>query len=1592
VDYWSKAEIKKAHVRGKIKDIVDHSGSVLKFDYYDDGNLLRLTQVGGTNADGTFLADRSFVFTYTTSNGAGPAIPAAADRVNPDSKTPNESTRLYSVRDPRGSETTYAYYQANDGAKLRWKLKSRTDRDGQTTGYAYDITNQVTTVNAPLSRTTKYGYDTTGKITSITNALSQTTGVQWTGDFKVSQVTEPTGKLMTYTYNANGYLTSQTNEVGEKTELTYLDQAVDANDSAKHLSLLSTVTNPKGVATATAGDYQWRFSYDGAGNLDKATDPTGAVTDYDYNGPGSANPGTLAAIHDADGHPPTTYPAYDPSGQATQITDPLGNTTRVGYDVDGNAVWIQDPDHAGDSGTDERSYKTFFDYDSFGRLGQQSAPKSTATDRGTLLWSGVTFDANDNTVAQSDPHFGPITGDPGTDAVTKTSYDAMDRQTLITGPDTSADPAGQRTAFDFDAAGRLVKVTQPKGVASSTTDDYATITGYDALDRAIKQTVTGTSATQERVTQMCYDVAGDLRSVTAPRAGTDTITCPGNGPAAAAFTTTYDYDAAHRRTTQRDALGHTKRVTYDADGNVATQEQDIDTGRVTHSDMTYNQRDALTQTRQLFDASTGRTETTQIEYDANGNRSRLISPRASDAGGSGPYTNYVTAYNYDADNRLVRTDLPFDSRDGSERQYVHQAYDPNGNLLWSSLPVTSSSPADVADTARTVMTYFDPGWVRTSDDPNNPKVHFDYSAQGWQTERVPETSSGALDDSKRMTWDFYLDGQIKDRKDQGGQPSTFTYDANNNLLTSTDAGGVTDPSEHVVETQATYTGFNEVAKTRHQKQGDAVWTFTNYTYDDDGNVTVRQENGEENDGGTQTKAPRRYELTYDGSDWLTQQLDLGTDSSCTDDSRTVTTYWSTGTEKERDTYRGGSGCGSDPTTWPKKQTSTWDYFDNGKLRHMETRNGSDTVTESHDVGYLDSNNVYIDGNRTSDHYVLQRADGSTATTCTPGLPCDAQYQYDARDRLIQYQPRAGHQTTYALDEPAKLIGDTTIRAGNITTETKDGQTTSRRYTGQQLTDLTAGSATAKYWYDPNGNVDCVTTSAGSQSNCSPSDGTTPSNLIADYGYDYLNRMSTSRLYSGTTQTDTSKYTYDALDRTTKETEDHAGTTNDRTTNFDYQGLTNLVTQEQQSGGADPQTKTYAYDSYGHRISLTDKDNNAGTTDTYTYGTDVHGSVSQLITDSGKVKASYGYDPYGGTDSPSTDSQSLTTGDTNAQAPLNPYRFSNKRLDSGTAPSTPLAAPAGAPQYDMGARRFGPDLAKFIQQDTFASSLGNLGLALDPLTQNRYSLAGGNPISYVEFDGHMVLADGGGGASPTPNPTPNPSPTAPSSGSGTAPGWWGTVTHALSDAWGNLAGTAGQVGLSAADFANDGIVGGLGDLHIDILKKQSQVLLDESKQLEDHYLKTPGGTAQSEFLNKQIYAKFLESDKYALEARGLASKLGSRLPIVGLAITAASIGYDIHQGKPAGKAIISGVGGALAAAGTGALIGTAIGGPVGTVVGAGAGLIVGAITSGALDEAYDHLPQGVQDGIENSVSAVGNGLKDAGGAIASGAKSVWNSIF
>jgi len=222
------------------------------------------------------------------------------------------------------------------------------------------------------------------------------------------------------------------------------------------------------------------------------------------------------------------------------------------------------------------------------------------------------------------------------------------------------------------------------------------------------------------------------------------------------------------------------------------------------------------------------------------------------------------------------------------------------------------------------------------------------------------------------------------------------------------------------------------------------------------------------------------------------------------------------------------------------------------------------------------------------------------------------------------------------------------------------------YVGDRITTLNSRSVPtdplvlSESYYDPFGNLDCITKGAGSGDDCNPDDDATDAeraNLLVDYDFDGLDRLKEYRSYngSGAPQKDTD-YVYDALSRVLEETESQPT----RTTKFLYQGLTNQVTKEDQSGSS-AKDKEYSYDAYGTRVSMTDVAANK----TYTYGYDPHGSVSLLMEDLtttpatvGVAKASYAYSPYGESNT------TLSKKETGFSDP-NPYLYSAFRSDPGS---------------------------------------------------------------------------------------------------------------------------------------------------------------------------------------------------------------------------------------------------------------------------------------------------------------------------------------
>lgn len=1531
--YFTKAETPTPAMRGKLKRLSDHVGHALEFSYYQDGNLRSIREKGGPGDDGMPTPDRELFLAYTASTTGGvntdyttPAIATLAGRQNPDPATV-QSPKLYSLIDFRGKETSFKYFTGD------WRVTERKNRTPATTTFSYDTGARKTTVTMPLSRVWDYTLDTEGRVTRVNDPVNtQDTTIEWADQTTpnevanvVRKVTQPSGEFVEYAYNANGYKTDEWDELRNHQTFVYENIAVDGNDGAAnwplgrsipHLSQLTSLVKPVGNATTgNPNDYRWQFAYTPTGLVDTITDPLGNITDNAWNANGTLAAQTLPANGDGITRT-TTFDSYDANGLVTQMTDAAGGLTRVGYAANGNLLWLQDPQHSGNSGTPASDYRSEHFYDAHGRAVSSSQPKSTAAARGLLVWEGQAYDAGDNVLSESGPHFGR--GDGRNGALQTTTFDDMGRPLLVTGPRAAADGGPVKTKTEYDDAGRVSKVTKPKGVDSAPANDYATETAYDLLDRENTITVHALDPANTRITNHCYDDAGDLRSVTGPKGAASFTSCldPAATPyvyTTATHTTKFEYDKAHRQLKTTNAAGQTSETSYDENGQAKTETDEL--GKVTT--IVYEERGLKLKTVEPFD--TGRTLTTISEYDPLGNLKRLISPRAFDAAGGQPYTDYVESYAYDALERLTKTTLPvgqganayfgtaladgplaywrfgsggtdetsppsdatvyggslgqpgalagdpdgsmscngaamcayvseenetnpywslsieawvktsstaeqtifghnnhgvrlwaqgggfhfkwttdingngwtvgtpggyadgswhhvvavFENWTGTIRIYVdgiekgsfsqggagsvyystsaasiggdwgnqsnftgsldelafygsaltatqvathyaarvhqplpqayrHQAYNANGNTIWTSLPTLTSASNAVTEQEKTSLTYWDTGSIYSSQDPAKPKVRFDYTPEGWQSARIPEYTwvAGWLDFSQQMAWDYLPDGLQRGLRDEGEGRALYSYDQNSNRTQAKEASGLVSPGQEPLPIDLSYNGFDELSKVRSPKLGaSGTYLGTTLAYDLHGNTSQLVDNREENAGGSQTAAGRGHTYSYNAIDQPATQTDDFATTSTSDDEQLTYTYKQTGALDTQTLKKNSSG------SWVDEQSSVRTYFENGLLKTLTNRNGTGALIEEHTLSYI-KDGVYLNGNRVSDSFYLKGPDSSPTVPCY-WFACTATWAYDARERVTIENPGTGQTRAFALDVQ-----------GNVTQESA-GSSTIRTYSGQQLQTQTQGGVLTRFLYDALGSLDCQVKSLHTGTTC-PAGGHT--NLIEDNVYDHKSRLIGYRYYNGApTASKRSEYTNDPLDRPVKQVETSSGQTT--TYDFTYIGVTSALSKEVLSGGTSA-TKRYAYDAFGNRSTIAE--DKSGQLNRYSYLYDPHSSVSLLIDQSNVVKESYGYQAYGAANA------ALTRTASGFDNKTNPYRYSGKRLDSGSG------------TYDMGARRYSASTGRFLQYDLFADALENLGLAEDPLTQNRYALAGGNPISFVEVDGHWAIFYDSGG--------------------------------------------------------------------------------------------------------------------------------------------------------------------------------------------------------------------------------------------------------
>lgn len=366
-------------------------------------------------------------------------------------------------------------------------------------------------------------------------------------------------------------------------------------------------------------------------------------------------------------------------------------------------------------------------------------------------------------------------------------------------------------------------------------------------------------------------------------------------------------------------------------------------------------------------------------------------------------------------------------------------------------------------------------------------------------------------------------------------------------------------------------------------------------------------------------------------------------------------------------------------TKANKNTVDSTYYLNGALKSTTEKKGSGTLVSSHTYAY-DAN-----GNKAQDVAKKMNADNHAAY-----LESTTDYTYDPADRLAKsVKTGTGAGTdTYVHDDNA-----------NVISQSVKGVSTTFGYDRNRLLTANSTGSAANYNYDPFGRQESVT--AGGK-------------VIERSVYDGFDHIVESQKADDTGALKTTKYTFDPLDRTASKTADG------RTTDFNYLGMSGEVLGEEVAGEL---TKSYQYSPWGERLSQVTH-NSDGTSEDGFYGYNSHTDVETLTDKDGDTKSTYGYTAYGSDDKDEfTGIDKPEAADPTKEA-YNPYRFNAKRWDaqSGT--------------YDMGFRDYSPGLNRFTSRDMYNGALSDMSLGSDPYTGNRYAFTGGNPVSFVELDGHI----------------------------------------------------------------------------------------------------------------------------------------------------------------------------------------------------------------------------------------------------------------
>ncbi|HEY8084830.1 MAG TPA: hypothetical protein VIE69_04390, partial [Methylophilaceae bacterium] len=873
-------------IAGHLTKQIDAAGDVTAYTYDGAGRLLTTTQYANQ---------------LTSTQLSAIATTALTAEV-----LPTDANTL-PVADSAHDRVTRNFY-SNDGL-----LQGILDSGGYLTTYTYDAAGE---------QISSLRYATQSPSTSDTLA-------------QVTPLTDPQDQLTQSIYNARGQLTGSVDAAGYLTEYQY-DAAGNRTTTIRYknamVGMISGNTLPQKLTVAGNGNYVVTNSedqstistYDVDNRLLTSTSqPDNTVTAYLYD-----NVGNLISTTKAQGAPEqqTAQRLYDSQGRViaelsgvgsaalsilvsptTGQIDDIWNTysTRYVYDKDGRVSAMYTPDGNTVTGsitpTGKTGNRTLYYYDADGRLTQRIDPLGNVceysyntfgdnvTERhyNTAISSAalLTLTGNGNSTDRSTmlALVGALTGGY---SETDTTYNPLDQITGVT-TGVTATLAGDTNTRSYNAFGELAGTTDKidathnettnytydnRGLLLNTTEDFGglnrtTAAAYDAFGR-VKQTTDGNG----NLTNHTYDQLG--REVSTTHAfgtanGTTTTTTydafsrvmsqtDGRGDI-----TNYSYTSATRSmtmttavgitmTTAKNRLGQTVSVT-DGNGNVTTYSYNVD-GQLTGVTMPIGSTsDIYDKAGHLITTTDANGIVTSYTYDAD---NQLLTKTVDSTG-----LNLQTQYRYDAQGRInwtrdadgVWTRTDYDAKGQVKTVTVDPISipDANGNLIANPSPVGALN-------LQTTYSYDAKGeklTVTQGAGSASPRTtQYQYDNLGRRTQTVVDPHLVAGDSKLNITTSYTYDANdnVVLKTDADGNKTVYSYDADNRLVYTVDAlGDVTqntyDNNGNIIATTAYATALGATALAPLQNNptttpitvsaNSTVDQTTHYVYDKDNRLT-----------------------------------------------------------------------------------------------------------------------------------------------------------------------------------------------------------------------------------------------------------------------------------------------------------------------------------------------------------------------------------------------------------------------------------------------------------------------------------------------------------------------------------------------------------------------------------------------------------------------------------------------------------------------------------------------------------------------------------------------------------------------------------